>query len=744
MKQLIFSFLILISGITATASVPDSVVVPFQRQRFHDKIHEEQRLCDKADGKIDSMVRASSNEEINLQVTYSIFQRVRQMEDYIELEPKVATNNDKIAQLRYIEDLLKTYRSGWKTRTLNPIVAPQLIDHFEQVLHASIDSLSIAPLIEAQPYEIGSITTELFKRHPDYERCKQILFLKYSTLHPDRILSTIAPFVNEPFADSLVVIACRNNPKQLYDYASASNSPVGKLIRRSSHPMVQAVAQLSQTPNALRYYPFLDDILSGKQSIDSIRKYVTDGAEGYDSLGYFRLLVKTAIDYHGRVIRKDTPVALYGVNGLQEMLHTKAIQHFITPINELHEQNNLAIRMKAIEPLSAEELYYMIVLGENDIYTSSYKHSFNRLLQLLGPAPRIDQLLMNVKMDYFKKFIKMAANYNQLDTVLKMMPPENATILMKAFVANLDQGADLEDAVDVADSYSSIRSAELQKNILSYVTENEERSIEKNNPRGKVIYGLLKTIFRSFNDNSVDLTSEIGIPSVYSLDYNYLADDSGRIIQQVFFYGDDDGKKYFPDFRNSFPSSDWKVIPGKEWIEIRSLKGKKVWIFANLPLDADQNLDDSAQVHLNAHLRKRDLTPSVVIHRGHSYWLPGTIRRMDGNAKIILLGSCGGYKNLSEILDVSPDAHIISTKEIGKGDINKPIINYLNQQFVSGKTLVWKDMWTSLSRVFDGDPNRAIRESWDDYVPPYKNLGAIFIKAYNKKMDESGSSGIRD
>ena len=25
-------------------------------------------------------------------------------------------------------------------------------------------------------------------------------------------------------------------------------------------------------------------------------------------------------------------------------------------------------------------------------------------------------------------------------------------------------------------------------------------------------------------------------------------------------------------------------------------------------------------------------------------------------------------------------------------------------------------------------------ESWENYVPPYKNLGAIFIKAYNKKM----------
>jgi hypothetical protein len=49
--------------------------------------------------------------------------------------------------------------------------------------------------------------------------------------------------------------------------------------------------------------------------------------------------------------------------------------------------------------------------------------------------------------------------------------------------------------------------------------------------------------------------------------------------------------------------------------------------------------------------------------------------------------------------------------------------------------LVWKDMWGSLTKLFYSDRNKSVRESWDDYIPPYKNLGAIFIKAYNKKID---------
>ncbi|HMC99485.1 MAG TPA: hypothetical protein VKH37_05000, partial [Ferruginibacter sp.] len=107
--------------------------------------------------------------------------------------------------------------------------------------------------------------------------------------------------------------------------------------------------------------------------------------------------------------------------------------------------------------------------------------------------------------------------------------------------------------------------------------------------------------------------------------------------------------------------------------------------------------------------------------------------QMMGNAKVVVLGSCGGYKNLNEILDINPDAHIISTKEIGKADINKPILNYINQTLITGKPIVWKTMWASLSRQFTGNT----REAWDDYIPPYKNLGVIFLKAYNTKSEKN-------
>lgn len=381
-----------------------------------------------------------------------------------------------------------------------------------------------------------------------------------------------------------------------------------------------------------------------------------------------------------------------------------------------------------------------MIMGEDEIYTSSYVHCYERLLQLMPPKFEGDSLLLHVNFDYFKKFIKMAANYNKLDDFLASMPDKNSAVLMRGFVANLDQRENLEDAVDVADAYSSIVNPQLRKSILNYVEDNEQKAQANQNKRGQVIYGLLNTIFKSANDaGDTDLTAQIGIPSIYEVSNNSLKDDQGRIVQQVFFYGDEDGKTFYPRFVNSFPAADWTLTNKAEWIEIKSRKGNVI-IFANKPLDSDKNLDDSAQVHLATYYKSLGMHPSIVVHRGHSYWLPGTIERMPEKAKVVILGSCGGYKNLSEILEISPEAHIISTKETGAGDINRPILDYVNQTLITGKPLAWRPMWTNLTNYFSIPSNRGLKESWDDYVPPYKNLGAIFIKGYNKQMGDNSAS----
>lgn len=739
MLKNIFFILVLCLSVSLAWSQEDTTIkIPIDREYFHDLVIKEQKAIDRADGKLDGSFRLGSNENVHLQLTDALYRRVNNIRYWVEGSLDLPTRNDKVTYLRYIENMLRNFRSAWKNKDINPLAFPLLVENFYEALQLQAKDSSLSGLLKSTDYGVAQIITDVLRDNPGIAEMRNITYRKFCALYPDKILSTIRPYINQPFADSLLILAAKNNPVQIYSYAQSSSSPEGKLIHRSSNGLVKIIAQLSHTPNALLYFPFLDDLLAGRKNIAEIKKYVGDGEKEYDSVGYYKLLVKTEIEYFKRMAppARDTPIAMFGANGLQETLQQKAIQHFITPINTLHDQSNINIRMRAIDPLSPEDIYFMMVMGENEIYTSSYKHSFNRMLQRMGPKPRTDSLLLNVNFDYFKKFIKMAANYNKLDTFLKLMPTASSEVLMKAFVANLDQQKSLEDAVDVADSYSSITDPKLLQTILNYVKQNEENAAAVGNTKGAVIYGLLKTIFISSNDNSLDLTKELGIPPIYEVPMQLMKDEKGRIVQQVFFYGDEDGKTFFPPFVNSFSAKDWIRTDKKEWVELKSRKGE-VYVFANRPLNYDANLDDSAQVHLAKYLEANDMSPTMAVHRGHSYWLKGTISRLPETAHIILLGSCGGYQNLNSILEICPDAHIISTKEIGKGDVNQPIINYLNQVFVSGDTLVWKKMWANLTKFFKNDPNPEVRESWDDYIPPYHNLGAIFLKAYHKKMEDN-------
>ncbi|MFM7840153.1 MAG: hypothetical protein ACKO6K_11330, partial [Chitinophagaceae bacterium] len=127
------------------------------------------------------------------------------------------------------------------------------------------------------------------------------------------------------------------------------------------------------------------------------------------------------------------------------------------------------------------------------------------------------------------------------------------------------------------------------------------------------------------------------------------------------------------------------------------------------------------------------LQPSIYVHRGHSYHVKSTLKRIGSSARIVLLGSCGGYNNLSEVLSISEDAHIISSKQTGTMFVNDPLLQAINTQLLAGKNINWVTLWQSLAARLG---TSAARASFDDYIPPYKNLGAVFMKAYKKALSD--------
>jgi len=292
--------------------------------------------------------------------------------------------------------------------------------------------------------------------------------------------------------------------------------------------------------------------------------------------------------------------------------------------------------------------------------------------------------------------------------------------------------------VDVANSFGSIRDPKLLQFLREEVKKNYVFVSRKNDRRGKVIYELLSSLFetesgqQSDSTKASDMAAKLSLPPINYVNFSGLVNDSGRIYQQVFFYGDKDGQESYASFMTSFGGGDWSVSRGKYWTTITSQKGKPITIFANLPLDEPE--DKTAIEKLSEFLDEKDIHPTVFIHRGHSYHVNTTMDNLQSSAKIVVLGSCGGYHNLAKVLEKSPDAHIISSKQVGTRFVNEPIIRTLEDVIRSGKNVDWVNMWAVLGKRFAGDARN--KELFSDYVPPHKNLGAIFIKAYKQIMKD--------
>src|SRR5690606_826672 len=105
------------------------------------------------------------------------------------------------------------------------------------------------------------------------------------------------------------------------------------------------------------------------------------------------------------------------------------------------------------------DYYVMMIGGQDEIYTSSYtKGPFALMMKKMNGKSGKD-LMKEMNYYHFRTFIRLAAGFNRLSDFLGTMKDAEKNELMTDFVQNLEKGGpnDLEDAVDVADAYGSIK-----------------------------------------------------------------------------------------------------------------------------------------------------------------------------------------------------------------------------------------------------------------------------------------------
>lgn len=703
------------------------IEIPFARQYFHDQINNTQQKILNADYISDTLFTPYKNDEANILVTHAATVGIDSLQNLIELS-KLSDNNTKIKYLRGLNESLVLFLEEYYQKQITASILQEFVIAYSEAMEADSHNLSIEKVVEKNSLGIGGLITKsvAFFDNEGITNAKNYLLKLYCYEHPDKILPTLNEHPETPFADSLIAFTARLYPEDIYNYAAASNE-LALLIKRNQDSLVRIIVQMSSQSSGRQYFPFLDNLYHNRVSfvqIDSALK---------DSTKYFKLLVLTAIDYAERMLKKDTPIAQCQ-QALMNRIGVKAKEIYIYEINNLHEEPD-NIRFRIIDKLTPQELYYAAIASEDEIYTSSFVRGVYPRLWSPNKNSRSDSLLMSVRFDHFKKWVKMCANYNLLSNFLSKMAKPNSELLMKAFVNGLDETNSLEDAVDVADSYAAIDTNKVVKKlILNQVQNNLLQAQHAGNKKGVDIYTILNTIFLSLDSsNHINMAERLGIPPVYIMPIQAMHDSAkAPIVIQQFFYGDKDGMGIFNSFVRYYSGlPNWKMESTGAWVSFSSIKGTPVKIFSNRALDENYALDDSAQNVLDQYLYDNALEPSMVIHRGHSYYLPATLEQLPSSAKVILLGSCGAYKHLNKVLKTCPTAQIISSRQTGSGSVNFPMIRKIVDDLNQGKDLNWPALWKYFGASLP-------KEYFDEYVPPHKNLGAVLIMAYNKMIDNEG------
>jgi hypothetical protein len=702
------------------------------RALFHQRVDDAQKNLTRAASSRDGQFNIATDPEVNLQVNYALNAQINRLQKQVEFDSLLA-HNAKLTYLRGMAELLLRFNEKRTKGNMGWPQLPMLISAFDKLLQSELNKAPLAEALMQYPFAVADILAGnfAFSQSLSIGQAKEAIFLKYLQENPKKLLKKLNehPYYNYSYADSLIRVAARRYPEELVTYAQASNTPFGQKIAGCQDPLVKMLVDLSNDNRGQMFFPFLDKLSRGEITREIVEKAVKDSA------AYYSLLVTTQVEYAGRLAKSDTPVVM---KGLQDMLRKKSQETYVTTINGLHDFP-APVRFKKIQGLSAQELYYLIVLNEIEIYTSSYTYVYKRIFEVM-PYPSADSLLALVNHDKYKKFLTMASNYNTLNDFLGRMSEQSSTALMTAFVNNLDRGTgedDIEDAVDVANAYASITLPSIRSLMYSQVSKNLDDAIAAGNERGTTIYRLEKLIMAS-NDSigNVNLSAELGIPPVYEIKNESLRDAQGRIVLQMFFYGDEGGKGSFNTLMRLYGDKRyWTINATPDWVEFTSVGTAVPFVlYANRALDEEKDLDEEAQRKLIKYMSDNGIHPSITVHRGHSYFLKYTIEKMLPSSKVVVLGSCGAYHNLTDVLRISPDAYIISSKQVGYGEINVALFGYLIDQLKTGKDVIWPVMMSEVA----GRISAAKKEGYDDYIFPHKNLGALFIKAYRRAIAGEG------
>ncbi|MBX2904077.1 MAG: hypothetical protein KF872_11045 [Chitinophagales bacterium] len=665
-------------------------------------IDAEQERIDKLDGKLDRYINTGDT-ATDKQAGFVYFTTV----DYIQkvVDKDLIPHLDKI---NFYDNLFVELRSVNKSNYYRVDELDKKILHVLAGLNALRENNLQSFLLENIPLSIK--IAGFFKNSSGIKEFLTVAAKRY----PTQVLHYAYLFDDKDYALPILENAVTAAPAFAKKYF-LETQPIFRTLKKSSNTAVQTILSIDKKMGkSTNAYVLLDAIENNQLTIESANEI---GKEQYAYL-------KTMLN----IRKKKEPLAEHS---LEAELVVNALK-YVRVVNDLHNEPD-NIRFAIVDSFNAAELYTLMVYSEEEIFTSTFNGCFKRLLAKLDSTNGYE-FIQQMGENRFRAFIKMAASYGKLDQFLATMKPEQQQQLMVKFASNLELDEnDIEQAVEVADAFGSISDSSLLNLLRTTIKSEYKRVDAQNSKRGKVIYGLLSNLFAGdglFKDEWFSgIAAKYQLPPLDKVNFENLFRRNRHNIWQMYFYDDEDGDASFKTFLAVFKDPNWQIFDYPHYVKIASKSGALVTIYANKPKS-----EYIGQPQIEKLLDSLKQEPDVMVHRGHSYYAYKTIEKIHSNTAVFILGSCGGYNSLKGIFERSPNVSVVASKQIGTMFVNNPLIKLLAEDIRNFKDINWYSTWSDLETTVKS--NKQAYERFLDYIPPHKNLGALFIRAYNRMTEE--------
>ncbi len=638
------------------------------------------------------------------------------------LREDVLTDGDKAKGVQSLYFFIRKLRESLFFEEYEMYDIPGLLDAYMGLLDAFLFRKPYYAFLKNQEAWSSQLLAASFSQYKEYAELQDIVVLNQVAASPSTILQYLEAHPGFRFEDSLLLLAAAHYPMKLISHLLQQRPGIRQHILRNRNIYLQQIVSMSCERNVSELLPFVIPLAENRISIPAILEIEKDTGS------YFKLLVNTLKEE----LNRAPDSSMHFLIPLRDAIKGKAAAFYITRINELHgvaEQT----RFRPLDGLRAEDIYYIITESGGSLYTSSYLGLYRRLMECLKTSPA-DSIFGLLHFDNFRQFIRMAATHNMLGDFLRHISPVSAAVVLKKYATGIesDKRSGLANTMDLADSFADFSAIPGARQLMqNELAVNYNRCKSGKLYLGRRLYRILQQVFEMAAERGTMNHASAAPGDLDRLERKQLQNKNGDIIQYVLFYGDEDGIASFKHFMKLFrDGKKWEIAENPYWVSIHSRTGQPLAIYASRPLDIITGKDLQAQDSLAAFLRREGMEPAILIHRGHSFHLSKTMKRLQPGVKLFIIGSCGGYNNLLSIAGISPGAQIIVSKKIGTQLINDPMIELINETLRNKEDLIWAGIWEKLATRFR--KNAYLQNLFAEYIPPAKNLSLFVLNLFNK------------